>query len=259
MNFTTMIILPILGFLIGLFVTIIGGGGGGLYTPILIMLGIDPQVAVASSLATVLPTTAVGAYNHNKNNNVDIETGIILGVGGFIGTFIGGYIGTLIGAKLLKILFGVIFLTLALINLKNYIKEQRSKEKIEKKSHVKLTGYKKIFVPLFGVLGGILAGLFGLSGTPPIQLVLLMLGYNATTVIGTTIFVLIFNSIGGICTYGFLGRIDLMLVVLLCSGTIIGAVIGPKVLNRINKEKLEKALPLILISLNLIFGVAMFI
>lgn len=259
MSITYIILLPILGLIIGLFVTIIGGGGGGLYTPILIMLGLDPQVAVASSLATVLPTTAVGAYNHNKNNNVDVKIGLILGVGGFIGTFIGAYIGSLIPPNVLKKLFGILFLILAIITGRNYIKEQKSEKKIEKKSKIKLTGYKKIVIPLFGVFGGILAGLFGLSGTPPIQLVLLLLGYNATTVIGTTIFVLIFNSIGGICSYGFLGRINLWIVGLLCLGTIIGAMIGPRILNKIDQDKLEVGMPLILICLNIIFAVAMFI
>ena len=42
------IILPIIGFLIGILVTTIGGGGGGLYTVILIMLGVDIQTAVAT-------------------------------------------------------------------------------------------------------------------------------------------------------------------------------------------------------------------
>ena len=251
------IILPIIGFLIGILVTTIGGGGGGLYTVILIMLGVDIQTAVATSLATVLPTTVVGAYNHNKQGNIDKEMGLVLGISGFIGTFIGIYISSLIPGNILKKAFGILFIILALVNLRNFINEFKSEEKIEKKTKVRIKGDKKIFIPLFGITGGILAGIFGLSGTPPIQLILLLLGYTATTIIGTTIFVLIFNSVGGIFGYGFLGRVNITLVLLLCSGTIIGAIIGPKIVEKTNEEILEIVIPIIIIGINIIFAIQM--
>ena len=60
-----------------------------LYVPILTLFGVTPQVAVATSLVTVLPTTAAGAYSHHRMGNIDIRKGLILGVGGIIGTLIG--------------------------------------------------------------------------------------------------------------------------------------------------------------------------
>ncbi|WP_231551400.1 hypothetical protein [Methanobacterium sp. SMA-27] len=42
-----------------------GGGGGGLFVPILtLVFGIPTQVAIATSLASVLPTTLMGAFSH---------------------------------------------------------------------------------------------------------------------------------------------------------------------------------------------------
>ena len=55
-----LILLPLFGFFIGLIVSMFGGGGGGFYVPVLILIfGVTPQVAVATSLASVLPTTVV--------------------------------------------------------------------------------------------------------------------------------------------------------------------------------------------------------
>lgn len=85
----SLILLPLFGFVIGLLVTTLGGGGGSLYVPILTLFGVTPHVAVATSLATVLPTTAAGAYSHHRMGNIDIRKGLILGVGGIIGTLIG--------------------------------------------------------------------------------------------------------------------------------------------------------------------------
>jgi len=58
----------------------------------------------------------------------------------------------------------------------------------------RLTGTKRIIASFFGVAGGILAGVFGISGTPPVTAGLYSLGLPAILVVGTTVFVLIFNS-----------------------------------------------------------------
>lgn len=56
----SLIMLPLFGFIIGLPVTTLEGGMGQ-YVPILTLFGVTPQVAVATSLTTVLPITDAGA------------------------------------------------------------------------------------------------------------------------------------------------------------------------------------------------------
>jgi uncharacterized protein len=50
----------------------------------------------------MLPSAAVGAFGHYRLRNVDILTGLILGIGGLIGTLIGAYIANLIPSDILK-------------------------------------------------------------------------------------------------------------------------------------------------------------
>jgi len=110
----------------------------------------------------------------------------------------------------------------------------------------------------FGVAGGVLAGIFGLSGTPPVTAGLYSLGLPALMVVGTTIFVLIFNSLAGIVGYILLGRFDITLTLLLGSGAVFGAFLGPKViLNRIDRMTLEKFIPLIFILFSITFGLSL--
>lgn len=93
MSNISLILLPLFGFLIGLLVNTLGGGGSSLYVPILtVFLGITPQVEVTRLLVTVLPTTAVGTVDHYRMGNVDIHTSIILGISGILGTLIGAYV-----------------------------------------------------------------------------------------------------------------------------------------------------------------------
>ncbi|ADZ09685.1 protein of unknown function DUF81 [Methanobacterium lacus] len=267
----TLIFLPFVGFLIGLLVTTLGGGGGGLYVPILTLLGVAPQVAVATSLATVLPTTAVGAYSHNRKGNVDVKTGIILGIGGIIGTLIGAYVANLIPPNLLKKGLGLLLLIFAIPMIRRFIGVYK-KSKTPKEEHheieenlsedpdretLKLTGPKRIFASLFGVAGGVLAGVFGLSGTPPISAGLYSLGLPTLMVVGTTVFVLVFNSLAGIGGYLFLGRFDVVLTVLLGGGAVVGSFLGPKLLEKAGKELVEKFIPPVLIGISVIFGLAL--
>jgi uncharacterized membrane protein YfcA len=269
----TLFFLPILGFLIGLLVTTLGGGGGGLYVPILTLLGVTPQIAVATSLATVLPTTAVGAYSHNRKGNVDVHTGIILGIGGIIGTLLGAYFANLIPPNLLKKGLGLLLLIFAIPMVRRFIgvyKKSKTPIESEESSEIeenvgedpdretlKLTGPKRIFASLFGVAGGVLAGVFGLSGTPPISAGLYSLGLPTIMVVGTTVFVLVFNSLAGIGGYLVLGKFDVLLTVLLGGGAVVGSFLGPRLLEKAGKEAVEKFIPPVLISISVIFGLAL--
>lgn len=265
-----LIFLPLIGFIIGLLVTTLGGGGGSLYVPILTLLGVTPQVAVATSLATVLPTTAVGAYSHHRMGNVDVRTGLILGIGGLIGTLIGAYIANLIPPYILKKALGVLLIVMAIPMMRRVLGEYKKQGKAEDeedtlKKHenketddtVTLTGFRRIIASFFGVAGGILAGIFGLSGTAPVTSGLYSLGLPAVMVVGTTIFVLVFNSIAGIGGYLLLGRFDLTLTLLLGCGAVVGAFLGPRLLGKIDQVILERVIPPIIIVITIIFGLAL--
>jgi len=81
---TSFLFLPLFGFVIGLLVSMFGGGGGGLYVPLLTLLfNVPIQVAVATSLASIIPTTIFGAYAHHKQGNVNVPIGLIFGITGY--------------------------------------------------------------------------------------------------------------------------------------------------------------------------------
>lgn len=252
-----LIFIPLFGFLIGLLVSTLGGGGGGLYVPVLTLIfGVTPQVAVATSLASVLPTTAAGAYSHYREGNVNIRTGLILGIGGIFGTVIGAYIANMIPPMLLKKLLGAFMLLMIIPTVRSMLKRRKNKN-VVKKEPSKLTGPKKIMASLFGVASGMLAGVFGLSGTPPVTAGLYSLGLPAMMVVGTTVFVLIFNSITGIGTYLFLGRLDIPLILLLGSGAVVGAFLGPKLLKKMDPKTFEKIFGPLTLGISSVLGIAL--
>jgi len=121
----------------------------------------------------------------------------------------------------------------------------------------RLTGTKRIIASFFGVAGGILAGVFGISGTPPVTAGLYSLGLPAILVVGTTVFVLIFNSAAGIGGYFLSGRLDVPLVILLGGGAVIGAFIGPKLIKKVGPKTVEKIYAPLLIGISLVLGLSL--
>ena len=85
----------VVGFLSGMF----GVGGGFLMTPMLILMGIPPAVAVASEANHILAASVSGFLAHMRRANVDFLMGFIL--------LLGGVLGSIIGVFLLKYLLSI--------------------------------------------------------------------------------------------------------------------------------------------------------
>ncbi|MDN3614128.1 MAG: sulfite exporter TauE/SafE family protein [Vibrio gallaecicus] len=115
-------LLVVLGAVVGVLAGLLGIGGGLLVVPALLFLlpksGISPdiamQMALATSLATIIVTSGSSALNHLKLGNVDIFVIKWLMPGVVIGGFMGSFIADVIPTEYLPKVFGFIVLLLAL-------------------------------------------------------------------------------------------------------------------------------------------------
>ena len=256
---TSLLFLPLFGFAIGLLVSMFGGGGGGRYVPLLTLLfNVPIQVAVATSLASIIPTTIFGAYAHRKQGNVNVPIGLIFGITGIMGTLIGVYFTTLIPSFILRKLFGIIAILIVIPML--FRKKKKENIQSDNLDDLKIINLKKVSISsVFGLLSGIMAGLFGVSGTAPVIAGLYMLRFPAKMVIGTSVFVLIFNAISGLFGHLAVGHINFILIILLGGSAAIGALIGPQLLKKIKTDTLEKGFKILFISLTFLMGLMMII
>jgi uncharacterized membrane protein YfcA len=262
MNFdftTSFLFLPLFGFVIGLLVSMFGGGGGGLYVPLLTLLfNVPIQVAVATSLASIIPTTIFGAYAHQKQGNVNIPIGLIFGVAGITGTLMGVYISTLIPSFILSKLFGILAILFVIPVL--FRKKKKENKHGDNTVDLKIIDLKKVSISsIFGLLSGIMSGLFGISGGAPVATGLYILGFPAKLVIGTSVFVLFFNAVSGLFGHLAVGHINFILIILLGGSAAIGALLGPRLLKRIKADVLDKWFKIILTILLTVMGFMMII
>ena len=106
-------VLFLLGLVVGVLSGLFGVGGGFLMTPLLILMGIPPAVAVASEANHILAASFSGLLAHIRRYNVDFKMGFILLIGGVLGSAIG----VLVLKKLLDIGQEKFFITSAYICL----------------------------------------------------------------------------------------------------------------------------------------------
>src|SRR5262249_53946173 len=66
-----------------------GVGGGFLMTPLLILIGIPPPVAVSSEAAQIVASSVSGVLVHMRRGNVDFKMGATLMAGGLVGSSLG--------------------------------------------------------------------------------------------------------------------------------------------------------------------------
>lgn len=185
--------------------------------------------------------------------------GLTMLAGGVVGSVIGSLCSSLLPQSLYNKLTGAILLLLCIQMFITYLKKKRRTD--EGSQQVSRGQDKRDIVKaiVFGLLGGGMSGLVGLSGSPPIVAGLAILGCTALETVGTSVLVVLGISITGFTTHLGLGSVDWKLVGLLIIGTISGAFIGPFLLKRIKKGSMEKVLQPLLIVMITVMGVMLFL
>lgn len=233
-------LLPIIGFIIGVFGSMFGGGGGFFILPILILgLGMQAQAAVITSLVASLPICVVGSWRYYKKGNINFKTGGFFAILGIMGAFFGTGISKFINNKQLRTFFGIYSIIMALNII--YNTWRKNKSRLNRISNQKATPkFVKISKSaLFGFSAGTVTGIFGTSGTAPVLAGLFNLQMPIKMVVGTSLLVVMVNTVFAISAHSLNGSINVNVVSLLTIGSIMGTLIGAKLINKMKLEKSE--------------------
>jgi uncharacterized membrane protein YfcA len=102
-----------LGLVGGMLSGMFGVGGGILFVPTLVALGLGQVEAAATSLLAVVPTAGVGIWRQSRYGNLRLQPALVLGVVSIAGVEVGVQIATRISEDLLRRLFGVLLFLVA--------------------------------------------------------------------------------------------------------------------------------------------------
>ena len=90
-----------------------GVGGGILFVPTLVALGLGQLEAQGTSLLAILPTVLVGAWSQRRYGNLRVRTAVVVGLASIVGVEIGARIVTELPETTLRTLFAVLLFGVA--------------------------------------------------------------------------------------------------------------------------------------------------
>lgn len=257
-----------IGFLSGIF----GVGGGFLMTPLLILIGIPPAVAVATGSTQICAASYTGMLAHWRRRTVDFKMGLVLLAGGLLGSAVGvqlfSWLREIGRIELVVNLCYVFFLggigALMLVeSLSALRRARRSARRPARRRHNWVHGLplKMRFrasnlyisaIPPFGIgiLVGALAAIMGVGGGfIMVPAMIYLLGVSTTVVVGTSLFQIMFVTAATTMMHAITNHtVDAILAVLLLVGGVVGTQIGVRVAPRLRAEQLRILLALLVIA-----------
>jgi uncharacterized membrane protein YfcA len=269
------------GFVSGLF----GIGGGFLMTPVLVLMGVPPTVAVASEANHVAASSTSSVISYGRKRAVDFRMGTVLAAGGAIGSLVGVELFRklrLLGqADLVVALSYLVFLGviggLMLTESAAAVLRRRRGEPPKRRGDRRppwLYGlplkmrfprsrlYISVIPPLaLGAFVGVLSAIMGVGGgfilVPAMVYVLRM---PAAVVVGTSLFqIIITTGLTSVLQAGRNQTVDIVLSTLLLAGGVLGAQFGARASSRFRAEELRALLGLIVLLVGLRMGLGLFV
>jgi uncharacterized membrane protein YfcA len=102
-----------LGLAAGVLSGVFGVGGGILFVPTLLLLGLGQVEAGATSLLAIVPTAATGALRQRAYGNLRARAALVIGAVSILGAELGVLIATRVDEDVLRRAFGVLLVLVA--------------------------------------------------------------------------------------------------------------------------------------------------
>jgi uncharacterized membrane protein YfcA len=261
------------GFLSGMF----GVGGGFLTTPLLILYGIPPGVAVASAATQVTGSSVSGAISYYRAGGVDLRMGGLLVGGGLVGSVLGSILFRWLKSAgqvdvAIAIAYVVLLGTVGSIMLADSVRSWRmhrsgAPDPVAKRRHHPLVAalpgrmrfpksglYISPLAPaLLGVGVGMLTVIMGVGGGfIMVPAMLYLLGMAAGVVVGTSLFQIVFVTAAATLLHAVQSQtVDIVLAALLLVGGVVGAQMGSRTAQRLSPDRLRLLLALLVLGVAL--------
>jgi uncharacterized protein len=235
-----MILVLALSVLIGVSLSLLGGGGSILTVPLLAYVGGMPaEAAIASSLFVVGVTSAASAISYARAGRVRWRTGSIFGAAGMAGAYAGGWIAAYLSGRFLMILFGLMMAATAVAMLRRPRNIRPGTQDLP---------IAKVIAE--GLVVGIVTGVVGTGGGFVVVPALVLLGgLSMQTAVGTSLVVIAMNSFAGLA--GRLGhvQIDWPVTLGVTAAAVAGSYLGARLAGRIPPAVLRRGFGIFLIAM----------
>jgi uncharacterized membrane protein YfcA len=251
------------GLLVGFLVGLTGVGGGSLMTPFLLtVVGVPAPTAVGTDMVFATMTKLTGSVQHYRQQSVNLEVAIFLGLGsipaGLLGVATLEWIeGSYDAETVRSIMITIIAVTLVVVGgsliFRNFLPERgEGPEPGVWDGKSRMSRRRRAYTVVFGALGGYLVGLTSIgSGSVMAVILLLLYPIAPAIIVGTDIaHATVLSLVVGLA-HMTQGNVDFSLVGSLLLGGIPGVLVGSRIAPWLPGRPLKMILACMLIFVGL--------
>lgn len=256
------IILIVICAIAGLIGSLVGLGGGLIITPVLTTLfNVDIKYAIGASILAVIATSSGASISYLKDKVTNVKVGLFLEIFTTVGGLLGALLAGIFSSQVLYILFSIILMNsfYGMLKKSGLIKVKKDDEKVENKdryaeklsfasSYYDKAEKKTISYEVYNVKqgsavmfgAGLASGLLGIgSGAFKIMALdgYMKLPIKVST--ATSNFMMGVTASASALVYYFNGTINPYIAAPVALGTLVGAMIGSRIMQRINSKYLR--------------------
>jgi uncharacterized protein len=258
-----------LGFVIGLSLGVLGGGGSILTVPIFVyVLGLGAKEAIAMSLFVVGAVSMFGAAEHWRAGNVNVRVGLLFGGFSMAGTFLGARIAAYMTGAAQLALFAVVMLLAAVFMFRDEVKRGRQPRPSESRdvaadpvpgravapslpgdhASVPAVPGRSLLTAMEGIGVGVLTGIVGVGGGFLIVPALVLLaGVPMKVAIGTSLMIIALKSATGFAGYLDQVQVPWGLMLMFSAVAVAGILTGTRLVRHIPPGALRRAFAIFLV------------
>ncbi|WP_121613361.1 sulfite exporter TauE/SafE family protein [Mesobacillus foraminis] len=241
----------VMGFLVGLMVGLTGVGGASLLTPILVLMGISPSVAVGTDLVYNSVTKLFGSIQHWRQKTINLKLVKYLAIGSIPSAICAVGILHLFDTffqnqeQIIKHALGYVLILVALTTLiKTFLKDRLKLNRLQMKP---LSEKRGLTIGVGAVLGFIV-GLTSIGSGSMFALVMLYLyKMRPSELVGTDIaHAFLLATAAGLMHAG-IGNVDYLLMANLLLGSIPGVIFGSTLSSKLPEKPLRAIMALLIL------------
>ncbi len=230
-----------LGFVIGLTLGLLGGGGSILTVPALVYLvGQSPQAAITTSLAIVGANSAVGASFHHAQGSLNWRVALVFGGPGMFFAYLSAGVSKFFSpATLMMAVAGLMLVVGAMMLLRHDTTQKQTTPNL-------------VLTLASGAGVGVLTGILGVGGGFLIVPALVMLvGLPMNQAVGTSLVIIAANSAAGLLGHLSGGAFDLTLIAIFVVAGLAGTFVGARLARRVSATHLRHVFAVFVVALAL--------
>ncbi len=211
--------------------SMVGIGGGVIYVPILLALGMNIHDAATTSLFVILGTSVASFIRYRQRSYVDWKLALTIEPPTFLMAFIGGLVANYIDDLALKMVFAITLVLVSFFMVRNIVDKESTTVR-RRGDWQRTLGDTSYVVRLPWLMpattaAGFVAGMIGISGGVfKVPSMVLLGNVPMRIAIGTSSLMVGFTALAGLCGHIIGGSFDVLIALPLAAAAFVGGWLG---------------------------------